>query len=356
MTVLQLLQRIISLLQQLLAIAGVIQGATSKSAQENRPFEIDTATQELLAIGVDPTFGPQALRNTIDTNAALATAQYDDVVARLDQLQRADTAVTLPTTPPVGYGSSGSTAAEIWGYALGTGVEAGSYLVNAGEMPGQIAWMQVMWPSVFAPGWSYGGPWGYGLEAHPNTDALTMFDPSTIVATDVTVSGWLDRVYPGHGASYDSLGRPFIVQPSSDWTWTYFMGSVEFAEYQAAKNGAAGSAALVPPVWPGADFARVGIYVDIANGDGFVEPLDGVLVRVLAVPPGTREFDFVHMVSYGYIGSVSFATDGGEFEFPQSLGPSVAIYTPTTMVTAGAVRFRIKPGVAIQAAAFSIVR
>src|SRR5258708_36756155 len=72
------LSRIISVLGTIVGIVTGIQGSTTKAAQENSPFEIDTATQEILAIVEDGAFGNQALHDLIVANQAALPSHLAD--------------------------------------------------------------------------------------------------------------------------------------------------------------------------------------------------------------------------------------------------------------------------------------
>src|SRR5258708_31332909 len=90
------LSRIISVLGTIVGIVTGIQGSTTKAAQENSPFEIDTATQEILAIVEDGTFGNQALHDLIVANQAALTSQLDDIEVQIGTPQQAEVPLTRP--------------------------------------------------------------------------------------------------------------------------------------------------------------------------------------------------------------------------------------------------------------------
>jgi hypothetical protein len=335
------------LLARTAAITGLVQLIASAvqtiSNYLNPPTGVSqiTAIQNtLISVNGDVENGTYGLA-VLHTELVALTA----AVTALGAPQQDSLPVILPTTPPTGYGG-GSTATEVWEYTPPVGHGAmQDFMVNAGWMPQQMAWMQASLPMGFAPGWSLAGPWGYVPEVMPNTDALTMFDPATILTTDVTVGAWLDREYSGHGSSYDSLGRPVIVQPTSDWTWTYWMGAVEFEEYKAAAFGAPPPISLTAPVWPGLAKITWGTSVALEIALDVDVPMDGCVIQLSTVPPGKPTYQIGSRVATAHIGQLAFKDDDDDIEYPQNLSMDSQNYCPQTMAHATGVKIRMVPGV-----------
>jgi hypothetical protein len=343
--IIQIILRILGVVNQIAAIVGVVQGSTAKAAQENSPFEIDTATQEILAIVEDSTFGNQALRNTVDTNATLATAQYDDLVARLDAVQQGGSPVTLPTTPPAGYGGS-LDASTVWAYPLGIGsIAAGDLAIAAGgnaifESNAQVG------KRVFYPGgWYITGAWSFAGQTNPDVNWPPVLDPTTILLGDATVGAWLAREYGFTPDGYSAGGYPYTNQPLSSWQWVYWLGDAEFAEYKWARFGAVGSLPPLPPIWPGIDNIITGSTVALVDQLRIAGPLDGCTVFIDAVPSRFGQFDFPDYPSYVHAGALAFQSDEAGYEAPQNLGFQRALYLPKSMAHAEAVGFRVAAGV-----------
>jgi hypothetical protein len=338
------LAQILTLLRQLAyAFAQQIPGFTAienvlNQGNPNSPWNIQknlitTTVSDLENV----TYGLSALHAQI-------TDVQTAIVALGSPVQVGDP-VTLPGSPPTGYGG-GASVTDVWNYVYGDGeTSQGSYLLNAGQFPNQLQNMHAQFPMHLWPGWSVGGGWGYIGGFLPNGDYLTAFDPATILITDTTVFGWLDREYPAHGCTPDSVGRPEIYETGSNFFWTYYIGTTEFAEYKAAKFGAPPPALNAPPVWPGySGVTYVGVFT-LVDGLFIDQPMEGMSVVISSAPPGSAQFVFGAAVSYRYLGAVTFETDSQDRETPQNLGFDQAIYLPKSMAHSTGARFRVRPGV-----------
>lgn len=95
---------------------------------------------------------------------------------------------------------------------------------------------------------------------------------------------------------------------------------------------------LVPPIWPGEPNVVWGEQITIESNQPLLGRMHGVVVEITACEPGTRFFDYDGIRSWGHLGALVFATDRGDVEPFQPLGPQRAIYTPTRMREAMACR------------------
>jgi hypothetical protein len=100
-----------------------------------------------------------------------------------------------------------------------------------------------------------------------------------------------------------------------------------------------------PPVWPGLAKATLGTPVSLATGVTITEAMDGVIVTVTGAPTKQGYFTFDDARSWRNIGALSFYTDTGAQEYPQSLGFESAIYCPKVMLRAAGVKVRCASGV-----------
>jgi hypothetical protein len=351
---LSLLYEILSILGALQGIANAILNQGKQQAVENRPYEIDTATQETLAILTDATFGNSVLRSTIDTNAALATLQYNDLVVRIGLLQTAALPVILPTVPPAGYGSPGSVddiSAGIWndsrwfgGAAASTELErAGEYAFNVGNFhPQQV---------YYCPYFTFFGPW-----QDPSLDGGALFTPqpllSNALATD-TLLTWLNREAPTYVWTYDPTYTETVQGPtlSGSGLWVCIWTEPEFQADLAARFP---KALVVPPVWPGLANVTLGTPVALSTGLTIATPMDGAILELTSVPTVRGFYAFDGLLSYRNIGALTFVDDNSDAEYPQTLGFTEAIYCPKQMSHASAVKIRTVGGIVGTVTPFTI--
>lgn len=103
-----------------------------------------------------------------------------------------------------------------------------------------------------------------------------------------------------------------------------------------------GGTGNVAPVWPGLGNVTIGAGVPLAPGFTVAGPLDGVLIEITSVPPQTGRYVFDGHSSWTHVGALSFVSDNGDFEPPQTFGFELAILTPKTMKRAASVAGRAK--------------
>jgi hypothetical protein len=288
----------------------------------------------------DATFGLQALRNTIDTNAALATIQYNDLVTRIGTRQESGVAVTLPAVAPGGYG--GASSSDVWDYVPTPGYPSMGFWQTIGGPPGQhrdANNLSVIPTASNAEGWLVSGDFSNFAEGSPTAVDLTPIRLDSILATDLTYAAWLARVAPAMTLYYDQ-GRAAFDQAGSSYTWHVAFSPADFQIYQATVLGIGAKKLLLPPVWPGLAKVTTLTPVDLAVGVTITEPMDGVLVEITSVPAVRGWFSFDAVKSYRNIGALTFTTDDGEQEYPQTLGFTSAVYMCKSMVRASGVRIR----------------
>jgi len=343
--IIALLQKLLNLVSTILSVVGVIQGQTAKVAQENSPFEIDTATQEILSIVTDGTFGNEALESLIAANQSTLTSQLNDIEAQLALVQLAGQPVTLPAVPPPGYASlTGDDAAlAVWSAVLPyPDQQAGdklnqcaTFALNVGNIAGFPYWEDPKF-IVVGPGW-----WNF-LNAPPTVG--NFFANTDNILPDDTRKTWLEReIGVDFGAPNPTTGWYQWVN-SDEANWAYVLPWSE-DYFELVKAHYKSAAATSAPIWPGILNVTLGTPVALDVGLTVTTPMDGVLVSITAVPPGTGLFQFDDVQSYRFIGAIAFVTDDGEEEFPQNLGFESAVYCPKAMQSAAAVKVRTKPGI-----------
>jgi len=86
-----------------------------------------------------------------------------------------------------------------------------------------------------------------------------------------------------------------------------------------------------PVSWPGFANVTLGEPLDIADGMAIAGPLDGVLIEIASVPPGTGRYAYGSILSYTHVLSILFGNDDGEGERAQTLGLQLEVVTPKTI-------------------------
>src|SRR5258708_29955751 len=334
------LSRIISVRGTIVGIVTGIQGSRTKAAQENSPFEIDTAQPEVIAIVEDGTFGNQALHDMIVANQAALTSQLDDIEVQIGTPQQAG----VPVTPPVGQVvivsdvSSSDIVNGVWSKITPQGADTLDAVGNA---------------YLLSQFWGQGGtrmlagvPWltWFSLDAFAGLDQLTIqppaiLDETTILSTDADLQAWLNRVSaPALWAThayfgFDGLYYPDQVNAAITLWCTITPG--QFAGFQAPLV-----AVRVPPVCPGIDKHSFLPHVAIDVSVRIDVPMDGCLVYIDSVPSKTGFFTFGDQISYRNIGAVAFINDDLDVEVPQLIGPQDALNMPTALQHASDAVFR----------------
>lgn len=342
---------VLELLAVVLARVGAITGLV----------QLLTATVQTISNYLNPTTGISqitAIQNTvISINGDVENVTYglSAIKGELDALQASVTAlgspqqagdpVTLPTVPPTGY--SGPDAETIWAYTASGGSKTmREWLTLAGVFALNVSGdNQIRWASTGAPGYSVSTDWSYDNQPPIDVNTGPTVDPDTILATDTTYLGWLDRVYTAGTFAIDGAGYAYIDQAGSSWRFTLLFDEPAFWEWKATKFAAAAAAGLVPPVWPGAANVTLGTPVAIESTNVITALMHGVLIEIDTVPVGRQTYIFDSYTSYGHIGQVAFQQDSGWSELPQNLGFDNAVYSPKEMREANHVRWRIFPGV-----------
>jgi hypothetical protein len=266
--------------------------------------------------------------------------QLTGIKAVVDTLQVEAHAVTLPTTPPTGYGGGGSSlaAADVWDYNGGFfgGVSAGDYLIDAGRFA-EFAGTDTYYPAAYAK--YVGHHFDYSnSDTDPSSSPMPLIDPTTILTTDATIIDWLNRTVSGF--TWEFLNTQIVSYSNtviSDEWWICTIDQLEFDQY---KSRLAGSDLNIPPVYPGIGLVTIGDPVALTNGLALDGPMHGVFVTLSTIDPQRSFYDFGGELSYRNIGALSFYSDDSHFEFAQSLAFTDAIYVPKTMKYARGCQFR----------------
>lgn len=267
------------------------------------------------------------------------------IIVALGAPQQAGQPVTLPATPPPGYGggSPSDIASAVWRFD--------SFDVSS-EVMGQVVddiWFRTQ--MLTTGGWITGSkPWGLALFGgenfgpEPQLVAGLNAPISNVLPTD-TVFSWLHRNNPTYPMSVDSNGEVLFgtdpgspgFQPFRVW-WTD-------ALMHAMASGFASTAPTVPPVWPGLANVTLGTSLALSDGLTVPGPLDGVLVVITSVPVPIGFYPFGAVKSFVHAGGIIFKDDDDNFEQAQGLGLEDQVICPKTMQRASSAIIRLKSGV-----------
>jgi hypothetical protein len=331
---LALLGEVLSIAVNILGLVQQLLGIAQNTAIEHGPYAIENIAANAANTVNSPTWGNAALHAQL---SALQTA--------VATLQASGSPVTLPTTPPTGYGADPTgVAAYVWAYSLaGSGFAAGDQLDNAGLFGVNVGTARVQFGLVNEPYFATGGTWSskFGPQS---AGGQPIFPTANILPTDTLVS-FLDResLYVGWlltGGDYatiaDSLG-------GDDFWYTTTITAAEFIVLR--DGGSVVTVAGVPPVWPGLANVTLGSPVTIVPLTTIVLPLDGVLIDITSLTTNKPEIPYGDQMAWRYLGALAFVSDNGQVEPWQPLAFAQALYCPRTMAHAAGVVLRADAGI-----------
>ena len=323
--------------QQIVALitAAILSAAAQTVAQFKSFLQVTVGEVEYIASYFGYRGGPNPL-DAINANLQLLLFSMENLTSDnsltlqgvhdvLATLQRADTPVVLPTTPPAGYG--GGDAAAVWAYQNpGESLTNGQLNSAAGTLATRMFEAQVRLPMFYPGGYTVICAWDELTFTPPNINYPPILDPSTIISSDASVSAWLTRIGADPAPNgLDEAGHPYWNQPDTANFFIYYLGAVEFAEYQAARSSFSPTSSLVPPIWPGVANVVKSDPLDLVDGMTVPGPLTGVEVQLTAVPAGVGLLAFGDTNSYRNIGAIVFETDDSYFEAFQALSLDKAV-------------------------------
>lgn len=344
----QLLALAIQILARVIVAVGLVQTVLglAKAVHDllNPPSGVNTFTQtaqrvsETRTIIGDPVYGLPMIETLIDMNQSA-------LLAAIAACQQAANPVILPTTPPLGYAqqSVDGVPSDVWSFVYLDGTDTtGEYLNHAGESARNRSFKTAERSpesAYFRLVYDWATP---GVADPPLTPPVL---DVTAILPDDTIGTWANRVAVGGETYFQTDGGAwasgdFFAAPG--W-YEIDLTDAEFDELKRLANP--GTLRGTPPIWPGLANVTLGTPVALAAGLTITTPMDGVLVSIATVPPGTGIFIFDDVDSWRYIGGLSFFSDDGDQEFPQNLGFSSAVYSPKEMARAAGVKIRCKLGV-----------
>lgn len=265
----------------------------------------------------------------------------------LQAIQTQTKPVTLPTPAPSGYGGPALSdiGDEVWTYPVPSAPgyqmqQVMSYLnsVLYTFTQGDVAFSAPSYPGYLVTvGTNIGD-----VDVRGPTNSVLDF--STILATDASILAWARRVYPS--TTWLTFGDDVVYEQdagASRVQWVIDLSTLAFRQWKAL---AGGSAVIVPPTWPGLANVTLGAVHVLADGMTVAGPLDGLIVKITAVPTPTGYYGFGARRSYVHVGAVIFLDDNGEAEHSQTIGLDDQVLVPRTMEHAQSAIIRLKSGTA----------
>jgi hypothetical protein len=338
-------QILVGLAQQILSqILGIAVGQ-QKQAVDRSPYGISDDVADLHAIQHNPTYSNAAIESLIVANQATLLTALTDIQTAVANTQQAGSAVTLPSTYPVGWSAGIGTdaAAGVWSYANPLGNLTTIQLLQAAGLWAAFEEGYGRQPRISplfdTANYSEVGNSGWTV-VYPNEDW------TAIIAGDTMLS-WLTRTNPG-ATVVDVQGYTEMVTPyggSDPAAITHFVTSITESQFAVIMASMFPSVAQTAPVWPGLSGVTLGTPVALSNGLVVAGPLAGLLIDITAVAPPVSYYPFGAVKSFVRAGAVIFTTDNGDSEFPQPFGPEDEIITPKVMVTAASATLRVTTGI-----------
>lgn len=286
----------------------------------------------------NPTYGLNALEDLINSTTV-------EILAAISALTDGTTPVSLPPTPPSGYGGGdfSTIGGYVWSYTLASGNNAGDQQDNAGNFATNLATAGVGFTGVNSSWFQLSGTW-WSDNGPDSPSSAPKWDPTTILSDD-TLLTFLEResLYTGWDLDNDSHAQVRQDIAFNDYVYTSLMDTAQFIQYRDAIFSVVSASGA--PVWPGVDLVTFGTTQSISDGASISEDMSGVIVNLTSVPPGTSFFDFNGNPSWRYLGAICFVDDYGSFEMPQNLGFNQMVYACKSMHKATGVVMRVKDGV-----------
>jgi hypothetical protein len=324
----------LGLLLNLLGISQQINQKVQRTSQETTDYLIQDTVKATNDIANSGVYGNIALH-----------LQLSDIQSSLAMVLSGISPVTLPTTPPSGYGtpSSSTIGDAVWNYEYGSsGRQTGTWLEWAGS--GQLR----EW--VVAVDLPYGAYWSPLLWVMEDPGSYTAnyptFNPGDLVAGESFLD-CITRQNPGADvvSQFYPMGQIYCQYPNTAtlWQWVSTIDETYYDQIMQATFGV--NPQLIPPVWPGIAKVTLGTPVAISSQFSVSGPMDGLIIAISGVSTSKPELDYDTQAAYKFIGGLSFVDDNGDVEPFQPLAFKNAVYCPRQMASAAAAVFRVDPSV-----------
>lgn len=336
----------LGLTSTVLSIVQSIQSLLGPVAVEHQKYAIETIASNAANTVNSPTFGNAQLKADIAALKLDLDASVASLTLQIVGLTDGTTPVSLPVPAPAGFfaGSSGEIGSAVWdthippfGDLASAYIQAagqwGASRINLGWLGDENRYFAAVWANI---------DWVAGASDDP-----PVFDPTDILSTEDVLT-CLTRQNPTFTCTwaFDTGGFVRLIgsfgADVEEWQST-----IDNAQFQQIKALLFPTALVdVAPVWPGLANVTLGTPVSLALGVTITTPMDGVLVEITSVPAKQGSFAFDAISSWRNVGALAFGSDNGDYEFPQTLGFTSAVYTPKQLLHAASVAVRTTIGVA----------
>lgn len=266
-------------------------------------------------------------------------ALFFEIQANQTALMDAINGIISGSSPvTISTGSQGDIFNTVWNTSLSLGTSTAANLL---QPAGQLASVTL---GYLLP--DSGGSYWAIFSIPPNGSlswsvTYPVLDVSTAVAGETLFAAVVRQNPSALVAYHDSIDGHVYCNMSAGTDLQEWVTTIDEAQYAAIIAFVAPSTSTnLPPVWPGLANVTLGSPVALAAGVTITGPLDGVLVSITSVPSYTGLFDFDGDPSYRNVGAITFQSDNGQDELPQTLGFSSAIYCPRQMATASLAKLR----------------
>lgn len=340
------LQKLFGMLSQILGIVQQLNSGPTDVSRETSPYSTQNAAQASQTLLNDPSYGLHEIMLTLGSLGTAMASNTAAILAAIGSPVQVGSPVTLPTTPPTGYGAdTTSIAADVWGYSLpGSGQTAGDQQDNAGNLGRNLGAVGAMFRTYNSQWFTVGGTWHSNVG--PNSyNADPIFPIANILSTD-TLSSFLERESFWTGWA-DPLGSGYYRVAQGGGSDFYYETTITAAEFLVLRDGPAAIAGLnLAPVWPGvANITSLGMS-DLAALTEIDEPMDGVIIGLFSVPANLPHYTYGSTTAYGHVGALAFVDDNGQAEQFQAIQFNDQVLCPKTMKRAAGVVWRVTPGLA----------
>lgn len=336
--IIELLGVVLARIGQVLGIAQQILGFTTESAQEHIPYNIESIVTAISLNIANPTYGLAALQAHLSNIDSEMGDYYALLSSQLSTTQQAGSPVTLPSSPPTGYGG-GASALEVWTYPIPSSNDtlAADVLAQAGNFGLVMGLMQTLVPYSGAAGILVYDNW-QEFPIQPPV-SVPSADTSTILSTDATLTDWWNRVNPDYPVQFlDGLGRP-VFYSTTPGDGTFYVVDIPAWLFPYIRDGFGGTSGNLAPIWPGE--ANVTYHDDtpVVNPLTVIDvAMDGLEWGFDTVAAKAAYYDFGHRKSFKSLGLVAFYNDDDQtYEPAQPIGFQQGLIVPKTMKRAAGV-------------------
>lgn len=330
------ISKILSDASNILSIENQILGLGQATATKADVHYLVQLFNEVLA-------GETQLYNQLVVLSAQIPQLYADVSALISNLPQRGEPVTLPSTPPAGYGgaSPSENAAAVWQYQLP---------ITLAETGDALNWASaILFPSLYYGKWKIGtAPYfSWATRGDPFAGALGPSGPwpsplaANILPSDTLLS-WLQREASGWTWVADPDGSDQIIAAGQNPN-SYIICDLTVADFNELRMTASPLLAQGAPIWPGLANVTLGTPVALSESFTLTGPMDGIIIDISSVNPNRTRYDFNGLYTYRRIGAFAFVDDNGDAEGFIPLSFVHAVYTPSRMVSAAEVLFNLDP-------------